>query len=66
MKHAELAKGSSSARREELLLLVDDGDAVDHLITAILVWSVLPKIHGRGVLSHLIQEGNMDDPSRKI
>jgi len=61
---AELAKGGlSSARREELLLLVDDGDAaVDHLITANsrLVISVAKKYMGRGVpFLDLIQEGNI-------
>ena len=60
----ELAKGGlSSARREELLILVDDGDAaVDHLITANsrLVISVAKKYMGRGVpFLDLIQEGNI-------
>jgi RNA polymerase primary sigma factor len=60
----EMAKGGiSSARRLELLELIDDGDAaVNHLITANsrLVISVAKKYMGRGVpFLDLIQEGNI-------
>ncbi|HHX08190.1 MAG TPA: sigma-70 family RNA polymerase sigma factor [Chloroflexi bacterium] len=61
---AELAKGNlSSARRQELRGLIEDGAmARDHLITANsrLVISVAKKYMGRGVpFLDLIQEGNI-------